>query len=116
MTNAKRDQNRVPVLLGTSNADGVTPIPPYVDAITNRLLVDLAASGSQIASHFQHDQFTSTNNQTVFTASQTVIADFIFVVNQAVQMPTFDYNVSGNTATLTTGIPAGLQVLWIYIF
>src|SRR5574343_1290920 len=44
MTQAKRDQNYVTVLLGVSNADGVTPIPVYVDAATNAMLVSASVS------------------------------------------------------------------------
>lgn len=35
---AKRDANFVPVLIGVSSADGVTPLPLKVDAVTGRLL------------------------------------------------------------------------------
>lgn len=38
MAQAPRDQNRVPAVIGTSNADGTTPLPVYVDSATNRLL------------------------------------------------------------------------------
>ncbi len=41
MSQAARDQNNVPTLLGVSNADGVTPTTVYADPITHRLLVDL---------------------------------------------------------------------------
>lgn len=40
MANAKRDENRVPTLIGVSSADGVTPTLAYVDPVTHRLLVD----------------------------------------------------------------------------
>ena len=43
MSEAKRDGNFVPTLLGVSNADGVTPVPIYANPTTHRLLVDLAA-------------------------------------------------------------------------
>ena len=39
MANAPRDNNRIPVVLGTSNADGSTPLAAYVDSSTNRWLV-----------------------------------------------------------------------------
>jgi hypothetical protein len=43
MTNisAPRDNNRIPTLIGVSSADGKTPILPYVDPTTHRVLVDL---------------------------------------------------------------------------
>lgn len=39
MANAKRDSNRIQVVLGLSNADGATPLSPYIDSATNRWLV-----------------------------------------------------------------------------
>ncbi len=45
MAQAPRDQNRIPTLLGTSNADGITPIPVYADPVTHRLLVDSVGGG-----------------------------------------------------------------------
>lgn len=46
MSNASRDQNFVPTLLGVSSADGVTPITIYADPVTHRLLVDFSGAGS----------------------------------------------------------------------
>src|SRR3990167_3067824 len=46
MAQSPRDNNYVPAILGTSNADGITPLPPYVDSSTNRLLVNATISGS----------------------------------------------------------------------
>lgn len=113
MSNAKRDQNRIPVLIGVSSVDGITIVPPYVDPITNRLLVDL----SGLASHIQRDQFTATNAQTQFTATKTVVADFLVIVNGQPQTPggSYDYSITGNVLTLNQGVPLGLQVLWIYL-
>ena len=45
---AKRDGNRVPTLLGTSNADGITPVVLWADPVTHRLLVDLSASSTYV--------------------------------------------------------------------
>jgi len=42
MAQASRDQNFVPVLLATSNVDGVTPVVVYADPVTHRLLVSSA--------------------------------------------------------------------------
>lgn len=46
MSNAARDENSVPTLIGVSNADGTTPVKIYADPTTHRLLVDLSGSGS----------------------------------------------------------------------
>lgn len=45
MTNASRDENAVPTLIGVSNVDGVTPVRLWVDPVTHRLLVDLTGGG-----------------------------------------------------------------------
>lgn len=110
-----RESNRVPAVVGTSNADGVTPINPWVDSVTHRWLVDVNASGANIASHFNTDVFTSTNGQTIFTASATVVADFMVHINGSLSTPVSEYTVSGNTLTLASGIPSGNIVVWKYI-
>ena len=45
MPNAKRDENRITTLLGTSSVDGVTPVRVWADPVTHRLYVDLAGGG-----------------------------------------------------------------------
>lgn len=45
MSEAPRDNNRVTTLLGTSNADGLTPVTIYTDPTTHRILVDASSSG-----------------------------------------------------------------------
>jgi len=49
MTNASRDDNQVPVLIGTSNADGSTPLPVYVDPTTHIMATDDNTSGSDLS-------------------------------------------------------------------
>lgn len=39
MTNAKRDDNFIPVMMGVSSVDGVTPVPVTLDPTTLRLRV-----------------------------------------------------------------------------
>lgn len=46
MGNATRDDNLVPVLLGVSSSDGVTPVTIYVDPTTHRVLVSAATAGA----------------------------------------------------------------------
>lgn len=46
MAQAKRDQNYVPTLIGTSSTDNTTPINVLIDPVTGRLLVDVSGSGS----------------------------------------------------------------------
>jgi hypothetical protein len=46
---ASRDENHVPVFLGASNADGVTPLAPIVDPVTHILMVDNGSGGSDLS-------------------------------------------------------------------
>ena len=110
MANASRDQNRVTTLLGVSSVDGKTPITIYADPVTHRLYVT-----SNVSASFQTDTFTSTNGQTTFTASQTPLYTIYLSVNGSIQRPSTNYTVSGNNAVLTNGIPAGNDVVWVYI-
>ena len=57
MAQAPRDENRVTAFLGTSNADGTTTLPVYVDSATNRLLVTGVGGGG-----------TSATDDSAFTA------------------------------------------------
>lgn len=41
---APRDNNRIPVLIGTSSSDGTTPVTVYVDPVTHRMKVDTTGS------------------------------------------------------------------------
>lgn len=43
---APRDNNRIPTLMGTSSADGKTPVVLYADPTTHRLYVDLTGGGT----------------------------------------------------------------------
>lgn len=70
---------------------------------------------SSLSSFFQTDTFTSTLNQTVFTA--TILPTFVFsvLVNDQPLTLTTDYTQSGVTFTLNAGIPAGLKVSLTYL-
>lgn len=50
MADAKRDQNRVPTLLGVSSADGITPVAVYVDPTTHRMYVDIPSGTGTVQS------------------------------------------------------------------
>lgn len=45
MTNALRDQNRITVALGVSNADATVTLPFKIDSVTGRVLVDATSGG-----------------------------------------------------------------------
>lgn len=50
MAQAPRDENRITTLLGTSNADGITPVVIWADPVTHRLLVDLPGGSGTVTS------------------------------------------------------------------
>lgn len=50
MANAKRDQNSVTVTLGTSNADGATPLNVTVDPTTHIIQTLDGTTGSDLSS------------------------------------------------------------------
>ena len=47
MTQAKRDNNHVPTILGVSATDSSTPVPIEADAATKSLKVTIAVNGSK---------------------------------------------------------------------
>jgi archaellum component FlaF (FlaF/FlaG flagellin family) len=116
MISLPKDANRITVIGGTSSADGVTVVAPYVDPITHRLYVNATVSGSTIASHIQTDVFTSTNNQTTFVPSQTLIQDNGMYVMGSRQTPSTDYSIIGGQYVLNNGIPSGCAVILEYIY
>lgn len=67
MANAYRDDNSVPTLIASSNADGKTPVRVYADPVTHRLLVDSGGSGSRT---FVYNEIVSGSN-TTFTLANT---------------------------------------------
>ena len=50
MTNASRDDNRVPALLATSSADGLSVVEVYANPTNNGLCVENGTSGSSYPS------------------------------------------------------------------
>ncbi len=110
--NASIDKNFTRSLLAVSSVDGTSTVKLYADPTTHRLLVDNSAG---ISSFFQTDIFTSTNNQTIFTASKTVAYTVGFYVNGSLQTPSTDYSVTSGVATLSSGIPSGNIVVWVYV-
>jgi hypothetical protein len=110
MNNASRDKNFVPTLLGVSSVDQVTPVPIFADPTTHRLLTQVGA----ISSSFQTDTFTSTNNQTTFVPSKTVVYDNGFYVNGSRQSPATNYSIIGGSYVLNSGIPSGCDVIISY--
>lgn len=113
MAQASRDNNFVPTLLGVSSVDLTSPTTVAVDPTTHRVLVTLTG-GSVISTSMQKDLFSSTNNQTTFIPSKTLVYDFYMSVNGAIQTPATDYSIVGGSYVLNTGIPAGCSVILLY--
>lgn len=42
-----RDQNYVPVLMGVSSSDGITPVPIQIDPVSGRVLVNITIIASE---------------------------------------------------------------------
>ena len=49
MTDAKKDNNGIPTMIATSNADGSTPVLIKVNATNNALFADDGATGSDLS-------------------------------------------------------------------
>lgn len=49
MANSKKDENRIPTLLGTSNADGSTPVLIKADSGAAGIMVDDGTGGSDLS-------------------------------------------------------------------
>lgn len=82
-----------------------------INQTTGRILVD-ATSG--IGASMQKDIFTSTNGQTTFIPTKTLVFDFYISVNGAIQTPSTDYSIVGGNYVLNSGIPAGCNVILLY--
>lgn len=49
MSNAPRDENQIPTIMGTLNTDGSTPTPIKVNATNNSLKVEDNSTGSDLS-------------------------------------------------------------------
>jgi hypothetical protein len=112
---ALHDKNMVPS--ATFEVDQVpgTVMAGQIDQSTGRILVDLAGGGIPvISSAMQKDIFSSTNAQTTFIPSKTVVYDFYMSVNGSIQTPSTDYSIIGGNYVLNSGIPSGNAVILLY--
>lgn len=99
MAQAPRDENRIATLLGTSNADGTTPITVYADPITHRLLVDASGAGSTVTMEVPSGTVDASNN--VFTVTNTPI--FVVVDNKILPLVSDINDINGNGFTYSAG-------------
>jgi len=103
MANAPRDANRVPVLLGTSNVDGVTPVNIYADPATGRLYTTSTLSaGTNVIGKARlvtatGDEVTEDTDDSIKT---TIVSDDVGLATSDKQLPD-DHNV-----TVSNMIPA----------
>lgn len=116
MAQAKRDDNRIPTLLGVTDDSAATVTRLVSDPATGRLKVAATIAGSVISGHFQTDTATSTNNQTTFVPSQTLVYDMGFYVNGSRQSPSTNYSIIGGSYVLNSGIPSGCDIILCYVF
>lgn len=114
MAEAKRDGNHVTTLLGVSSADGVTPINPWVDPTTHRLLVDLPTAGGTVtsvsvvtANGFAGSVATATTTPAI-TLSTTVNAPALAGNGTAIAAATT--TGSGSTVVLATAPTFGTSI------
>lgn len=100
MSQAKRDENFVPTLLGVSSVDGTTPIPVYADPVTHRLLVDSATSVTPGGSNtdVQFNDNGSFGGVSAFTFDKSAGGDFVLTNGDA---------TSGNNTGGSTHITSG---------
>lgn len=103
MSQAARDQNFVPTLLGVSNVDGVTPVVVYVDPVTHRLLVDATGASSNNANN---EVVAGATTAWTLANTPTVGTEHIYA-NGMRLTPTVDYSIAGAAITTVLSWAAG---------
>lgn len=98
MAQAPRDENRITTLLGTSNADGTTPVTVYADPTTHRLLVSISGSLTILTATGTVDD---SNTSFSFASAPTLV-----VINGALYRDGHGYTLSG--LNITTDSPVGV--------
>lgn len=90
MAQAPRDENSIPVLMGVSSADGVTPVTIYVDPDTHRVLTSAVGSTEPGGS----------NTQVQFNDAGAISGDAGFTYNKTTDVATIGgVLISGLTAS-----------------
>lgn len=115
MAQARRDQNRVPTLIGASTVDDETPIRAWIDPTTHRLLVD-AEIGTLIDVQFPRVN-TGFFGAVSVTSSATLIRPSnldrisVSVTNREAEVVYIGFD---NTVTTSTGFPLYQQDVMTY--
>lgn len=99
MANARKDQNRITTIIGTSNVDGVTPVLIYADPTTHRLLVDLIG-GSGFTLLPATGTVNGSNTSFTFTQQPTYI-----VSDHAWYRVNIGWTWNGGSLTATMSVP-----------
>lgn len=99
MANARKDNNRIPTLLGTSSVDGVTPVLIYADPITHRLKVD-NIGGSSLTLLPATGTINGVNADFTFTTKPTYI-----VSDGAWYRENIGWTWNSGTLTATMSVP-----------
>jgi len=115
---APRDNNRVPVIIGTSSTDGKTPVTIYADPTTHRLLVDLPGGGT-VPNFADAEIPTGAINDanTIFTLANAPnpAASLVLSVNGQVLAPVgVDFTLTGSTITINIAPATGSPILAWY--
>lgn len=92
---AIRDQNRIPVAMGQSNADAVQTLPFIMDSVTGRLLVDVSTNVTTAV----YNEVVSGSGTTWTLLHTPVSGTLLLYANGQRLMPTVDYSLVGTTIT-----------------
>lgn len=117
-TNAPRDKNFVTALLGTSSADGITPVVLWADQTTHRLLVD-ASSGVPNFADGEIPGGAVNGSNVTFTLAHTpspALSLELFVNGQLLSPVGVDYTLVTATITLNTAPPTNSVIICWYRF
>ena len=110
MANARKDQNRIPTIIGTSSVDGISPVLIYADPTTHRLYVDLAGGGG-------FTNLTATGNVDGTNVTFTFTQVPSYIVTDGVWLTPLDNNGltqwSNVGTTITMVIPPNSSIFGI---
>ena len=102
MPNARKDQNRIPTIIGTSSVDGITPVLIYADPTTHRLYVDLVGGGGGLTPIVITGTVNGANVTFTCTQPTYVVSDGVW--NRATDSqasPATNWTWAGGTLTMT---------------
>ncbi len=111
----RRDDNRITVIGGITDDSNQFVTQARIDAATGRLKV--TATLGSLTSLFHSDTSTSTANQTTITSSATMNYVLMLSIGGQVWQPNTGtgFTYTGTTATLTSAIPAGEEIVLVYL-